>query len=98
MTKPVLAIKRSLPKEVDARVIEDFLPRRAADGPPTTDELVALSDGASALLVSPTVQLNAGFFERIPASVRMVATMSVGYDHVDLTAKRKNIPGVPPPT
>jgi lactate dehydrogenase-like 2-hydroxyacid dehydrogenase len=42
--------------------------------------------------VSPSVPLNADFFDRIPSSVKIVATMSVGYDHIDLAAaKKKNI-------
>jgi len=44
--------------------------------------------------------LNAGFFNRIPSSVTDVATMSVGYDHIDPAAETKgipvaNTPGVP---
>jgi lactate dehydrogenase-like 2-hydroxyacid dehydrogenase len=93
MTKPILAITRPLPTEVDERVIQNFSPHRSTGGPLTNDELIALSDGASALLESPAVPLNADFFDRIPSSVKVVATMSVGYDHIDLAAaKKKNIP------
>ncbi len=45
------------------------------------------------LLISRTNPLNADFFDRIPSSVKVVATMSVGYDHIDLAAaKNKDIP------
>jgi lactate dehydrogenase-like 2-hydroxyacid dehydrogenase len=93
MTKPILLVTRPLLKEVDDRVVQEFSPRRLPDGPLTNDELVASSDGASAVLVNPSVPLNADFFNRIPSSVKVVATMSVGYDHIDLAAaKRKNVP------
>jgi lactate dehydrogenase-like 2-hydroxyacid dehydrogenase len=93
MAKPILLVTRPLLKEVDDRVVKDFSPRRSSDGPLTNDELIALSDGASAVLVNPSVPLNADFFNRIPSSVKVVATMSVGYDHIDLAAaKRKHIP------
>jgi len=93
MAKPILVVTRPLLKEVDERVVQKFSPRRSTGGPLTNDELIALSDGASAILVSPSVPLNADYFDRIPTSVKVVATMSVGYDHIDLAAaKKKNIP------
>ena len=71
----------------------NFSLRQSTGEPVTNDQLVALSDGASAILTSPSVPLNADFFTRIPSSVKVVATMSVGYDHIDLAAaKRKGIP------
>ncbi len=100
MAKPILVVTRPLPEEVDERVVRNFSPRRSTGEPPTNDELIALSDGASAVLVSPFDPLNADFFDHIPPSVKVVATMSVGYDQIDLVAAKKahipvaNTPGV----
>jgi lactate dehydrogenase-like 2-hydroxyacid dehydrogenase len=93
MAKPILVVTRPLLKEVEDRVVRNFSLRQSTGEPLTNDQLVALSDGASAILTSPSVPLNADFFTRIPSSVKVVATMSVGYDHIDLAAaKRKGIP------
>jgi lactate dehydrogenase-like 2-hydroxyacid dehydrogenase len=101
MTKPILAVTRSLPAEADERVERDYRARRAEiTGAITTDELVALADGADALLVMSADTVDAGFFERVSASVKIVATRSVGYEHIDVSAAARrgiavsNTPGV----
>ncbi|HEX6119562.1 MAG TPA: D-glycerate dehydrogenase, partial [Dongiaceae bacterium] len=49
--------------------------------------------GADALLVTPTDKLTAEVIGRLPKSVRMVATFSVGYEHIDLNAaKARGLP------
>jgi lactate dehydrogenase-like 2-hydroxyacid dehydrogenase len=64
------------------------------------EELLRAADGADALFISPVDRLDAEFFRRVPASVKVIATFSVGYDHIDLRAAagRKialaNTPGV----
>ena len=56
--------------------------------------------GADAALVSVGDPIDATFFEELPDSVKIVATFSVGTDHIDLAAARKkgviigNTPGV----
>jgi lactate dehydrogenase-like 2-hydroxyacid dehydrogenase len=52
----------------------------------TSDGLVELSDGASGFLVTPFDRIDASFFDRVAASVKIVATRSVGYDHIDIAA------------
>jgi lactate dehydrogenase-like 2-hydroxyacid dehydrogenase len=64
------------------------------------EELLRAAEGADALFISPVVRLDAEFFRRVAASVKVIATFSVGYDHIDLraAAARKiaiaNTPGV----
>ncbi len=53
------------------------------------DELVRLAEGADALLISHTERLDAALIERLPARVRIVANVSVGYDHVDVAAAKR---------
>lgn len=58
----------------------------------TTEDLLMLSDGVSALIVSPADRIDAGYFEQVADSMRIVATRSVGYDHIEIDpAARRSI-------
>jgi lactate dehydrogenase-like 2-hydroxyacid dehydrogenase len=84
----------ALPPQVAERVNRDFAVR-LAESPEslTSDGLVELSDGASGFLVTPFDRIDASFFDRVAASVKIVATRSVGYDHIDIAAAlRRGIP------
>jgi lactate dehydrogenase-like 2-hydroxyacid dehydrogenase len=98
-SKPVLVVTRpawldALPTEVAGRGDRAFvvgLAERAESV--TSDGLVALSDGASGFLVTPFDRIGDSFFDRVAASVKIVATRSVGYDHIDIAAAaRRHIP------
>jgi lactate dehydrogenase-like 2-hydroxyacid dehydrogenase len=95
VSKSVLVVTRppTLPAEVAERVNRDFVVRLAETPESlTSDGLVELSDGASGLLVTPFDRIDASFFERVAPSVKIVATRSVGYDHIDVAAgARRNI-------
>ena len=52
----------------------------------TPDELVAQSIGAVILVVTATDRLDAVMIARLPTSLRIVCTYSVGTDHIDLAA------------
>jgi lactate dehydrogenase-like 2-hydroxyacid dehydrogenase len=101
-SKPVLVVTRPpLLPDLEERVYRDYSVR-LADTPEalTIDGLLALSDGASALLITLADKLGASFFERVPDSVKIVATRSVGFDHIDIAAAARrhvaiaNTPGV----
>lgn len=92
--KPILAVARHFTPEVDARINRDFEPRwNPNEQPWTQDELLQAADGADAILVSPVNKLDARFFSLLSNSVKVIATFSVGYDHVDLAAARAR--GIP---
>lgn len=63
------------------------------------EELLRAAEGADAIFINP-VRLDTEFFRRVSASVKVIATFSVGYDHIDVraAAERKiaiaNTPGV----
>ncbi len=95
-SNPVLVVTRpsplaELPPHVAERVNRDFVVR-LADTPEslTSDGLVELSHGASGFLVSPFDRIDASFFDRVAASVKIVATRSVGYDHIDIAAAARS--------
>jgi lactate dehydrogenase-like 2-hydroxyacid dehydrogenase len=94
MSKPVLFVTRRLPKAVEARAARDYDARLNPDDTPRTGaDIVRLAAGADAILCSPAERLDAATIAALPASVKAVATFSVGYDHVDVPALRaRNIP------
>jgi lactate dehydrogenase-like 2-hydroxyacid dehydrogenase len=50
------------------------------------DELVARAQGADGLMVAATGKVDADLIHRLPASIRIIATFSVGYEHIDIAA------------
>jgi len=64
------------------------------------EEVLRAAEGADALFINPLLQLDGEFFRRLPGSVKVIATFSVGYDHIDLRAAAArgipiaNTPGV----
>ena len=82
-----LAITRRLPEAVETRaragyrVIQDTV-----DGPRTGADVLRICAGADALLCCPAERIDATAVAALPACVRVVATFSVGTDHLDLAA------------
>ena len=99
--KPTVLVCRKLPDDVEARLKRDYDPRfNPADRVYSGAELVKLSDGADAILACHSEVFSADVIARLPASVKVIANFSVGYDHVDVTAAKArglivtNTPGV----
>ena len=91
MTQPVLLLTRKLPAAVEARAARDYDARlNTADAPWSRDgaEIArrAAEAGAAGILCAAGDPFNAATFAALPASVRIVATFSVGTDHIDLAA------------
>jgi lactate dehydrogenase-like 2-hydroxyacid dehydrogenase len=87
--KPHLLITRKLPTAVEVRAQRDYLARlNATDEPYGREELVRTAEGAAAILCTTTDRFDAATIGRLPESVRMLATFSVGFEHIDLAAAR----------
>jgi lactate dehydrogenase-like 2-hydroxyacid dehydrogenase len=87
--KPVVLVTRKLPEAVEARLARDYRARfNEEDRLYSTDELLALTEGADGILPCHTEHLSAEVIARLPDGVRVVANMSVGVDHVDLNAAK----------
>jgi len=85
--KPVLVVTTHFLDEIEARIDRDYDARRNPhERPFTRDELIEASSGADALFITPFDRLDSDFFKRVPASVKVIATYSVGVDHIDLQA------------
>jgi len=85
MTKPVLLVTRRLPPNVEARAAAEFDARLTGSDLPLPDVL-AQAQGADAILTCPGDNFDAALFASLPASVKVVATFSVGFDHIDISA------------
>jgi lactate dehydrogenase-like 2-hydroxyacid dehydrogenase len=101
MAKPVLLVTRRLPATVEARAIRDYDARlNPQDIPRSGAEIVRLAQGAAAILCCPAERLGADTISALPDTVRVIATFSVGYDHVAVEAATArgivvcNTPGV----
>ncbi len=87
--KPVVVVGRKLPAAVEARLKRDYRPKfNPEDRVYGTDKLLALCEGADALMPCHTEHLPAGVIARLPDSVKIIANYSVGVDHVDLAAAK----------
>jgi lactate dehydrogenase-like 2-hydroxyacid dehydrogenase len=88
--KPVVVVTRKLPAAVEQRLQRDYAPRlNPEDRIYTADEIVALSQGAQAIIPCHTERLNAQVIARLPAGIRAICSFSVGFDHIDLQAARE---------
>ena len=89
-SKPRIIVTRKLPAPVEERIAglfdAGFNPSDEVLG---TDEIIARAQGADGLLITPTDKLNAEALARLPESVRIIATFSVGYDHIEVPAALK---------
>jgi len=93
-SKPVLFVTRNLPEAVTQRLTAGYEARlNPGDAVLTPEQLLKGAAGADALLVTPTDKLTAELIGKLPASIRMIATFSVGYEHIDVNAaKARGLP------
>lgn len=99
--QPKLLVTRKLPDAVLERAGRDYDARLNADDVSyKPEQLVTLSAGMDGILAAPGDPLTAQTIERLDDSVRIVATFSVGYEHIDTDAAKArriavtNTPGV----
>ena len=101
MAQPILLVTRRLPPAVEARAVRDYEVRlNPEDVPRNSADIVRLAVGAAAILCCPADRLDAEAIVALPGTVRVIATFSVGYDHVAVEAAAArgiivcNTPGV----
>jgi lactate dehydrogenase-like 2-hydroxyacid dehydrogenase len=88
--KPRVLATRHFPPDVEARLAANFdavlnAEDRLYDGP----ALIKASQDCDGIMCAAGDPLNAQTIAGLPASVRMIATFSVGYEHVDVAAAAK---------
>jgi len=90
MTKrPTILATRRFPDAVERRLARDYRARLNLDDRLYDPAgLVAAAEGADGLFVSATERFDADQIARLPTSVGILGTLSVGLDHIDLDAAR----------
>ncbi|MBY0422714.1 MAG: D-glycerate dehydrogenase [Parvularculaceae bacterium] len=89
MAKPVLATPRILPAAMAAMLRATYEVREpSAPDDATPQGFARLADGAAAIFVTAFDDVDAAFVEALPRSVRFIASIGVGVDHIDLGAAR----------
>ena len=83
MARPVLLVTRRMPPAVEARAAAEFDARLTSSDVPMAD-VAAQAAGADAILTCPGDTFDAALIAALPASVKVIATFSVGYDHIDV--------------
>lgn len=82
--KPCIAVTTRLPEPVELRLERDYRVRRRANG--ADIDWPRLTEHADAVLCTPADRVSAQVISQFASSVRMIATFSVGHNHIDLTA------------
>jgi phosphoglycerate dehydrogenase-like enzyme len=83
----VLLVTRRLPEAIEALAAHEF-DARLTPSDVAIPDLLARADGADAILCCPGDVLDAKAIAALPASVKVIGTFSVGYDHIDVAAAR----------
>jgi lactate dehydrogenase-like 2-hydroxyacid dehydrogenase len=87
MTKPILVVTSRYPKEVEDRIDRDYSARRNPNQFPfSQQQLLSAAEGANALFITPADRLDSGFFQKVSPTVKIIATYSVGFEHIDVEA------------
>ena len=84
---PRLLVTRRLPEPVEKRASRDYRALlNATDRPLSADQLQDRSRDVDAILCTPADPITAAVIDSLPDSVRIIATFSVGFEHIDLEA------------
>lgn len=85
--KPNLLVTRRLPDAVTDRAARTYTATfNPEDRIMPEAEWLAKAEGMDALLICSSEKINAKTVARLPESVRIITTFSVGYEHIDVAA------------
>lgn len=81
---------RLMPIDVEARFHREFdAIGNEADAVLSSEDIISGAEGCRAIICSPTEKMDADTIASLPQSVELLATFSVGCDHIDLQAAAK---------
>ena len=96
-----VAATRRLPRACEERLKAQYAFRKGDDVTVySLEALTAHAEGAAALIVTPAERLDRAAIRSLPDTVKIIATFSVGLEHIDLNAAKarglrvSNTPGV----
>jgi glyoxylate reductase len=84
----IIATPRQLPGALAGMLRMKYDVREPANGVAAVEELVALADGAEAVFATAFDDIDTALIRDLPASVRLIASIGVGVDHIDLAAAK----------
>jgi glyoxylate reductase len=84
----IIATPRQLPGALAGMLRIKYDVREPANGVAAVEELVALADGAEAVFATAFDDIDTALIRDLPASVRLIASIGVGVDHIDLAAAK----------
>ena len=92
--RPKLFVTRKLPDAVTKRVQASYeATLNADDHVMSAEEILRGAQGKDALLVTPVDKITPDLVGALPASIKMIATFSVGYEHINIDAcKQRGLP------
>lgn len=104
MEKPAIATPRRLPGALSGMLRMKYDVREpTGDFVICSSEFAAIAEGARAIFVTSYDEMNEPAIKSLPASVEYIASIGVGFDHIDLAAARarglavSNTPEAPTP-
>lgn len=88
-SKPRILVTRRMPPEVTARIERDYdATLNPQDRIMKADELIATAAGHAGIMCCSSEKFSPEVIAKLPDSVRIVSTFSVGYEHIDVPAAR----------
>lgn len=87
MSKPTVLVTRRMPAAVEERLRRDYDARLNPDDRIYSEaELAEKAADADAMLICTSEKITPALLERLPARLKVIATFSVGYEHIDVAA------------
>lgn len=84
MTKPKLLIAHHLPNAPMQKIYDNFDIVDIANGEQTDEQVIAAAQGCAGIIVGNA--LREDLINKLPDSIKIFSTMSVGFDHIDVAA------------
>ena len=85
--KPKIFVTRKYSSAIEKRLTANYQPTlNLSDNPVDAAALVAGAQDAEGLLVTITDRVTKEIIDALPESVKIIATFSVGYEHIDIAA------------
>ncbi len=86
-TRAKILVTRKLPPKAEQAFASSFAAQLNADDTPKShDQIVAEAEGMAGIAITSMDKFGADLINRLPASVKIISTVSVGHEHLDIPA------------
>jgi lactate dehydrogenase-like 2-hydroxyacid dehydrogenase len=88
-SRPKILVTRRMPPNVEARVTRDYdAALNEDDHNVSSEEILEGAQGRDGIICCSTEKFSPDLIAALPDSVRILATFSVGYEHIDIPAAK----------